>query len=158
MNYRTPRQEEKQINIRLRSAPINLTRTFRNYLHCSLLLFPNPARCTVFRSDEPPAKRGYLSLFITKSLKITSGNGSYPHSFIKNFLIVHNERLKRSLRMTEKLALFSKSKKHIPLKHNTLREAENFAIFPHTNSFFRKYAILRARKTPLFNTSETQIC
>lgn len=58
--------------------------------------------------------------------------------------------------MTENLTLYSKSKKHIHLKHNTLHKTENFTIFPHTNSFLRKYTILRAFRYRGFNILGSQ--
>ena len=42
--------------------------------------------------------------------------------------------------------------KHNLLRNNTLREPENFAVFPNEIPFPRKYAILRASGGADFNT------
>jgi len=69
----------------------------QNYLHFYLLLLPVTYRCTESRQHRLLTEPEFLAEMFTKIHEIVLQNVSDLLFFIRNFSIVHIERLKRSI-------------------------------------------------------------
>ncbi len=91
----TEHKHDTHFNSRSQSTLINLTHTILNYLHFYLLLLPVVAHCVFPCRHKTEEGTKNATNKNTKNLEFPLQNVPYPHSLIKNFLIVHIERLKR---------------------------------------------------------------
>ncbi len=91
----TEHKHDAHFNSRSQSTRINLTCTILNYLHFYLLLLPVVAHCVFPCRHKTEERTKNATNKNTKNLEFPLQNVPYPHSLIKNFLIVHIERLKR---------------------------------------------------------------
>jgi len=133
------------------SLPNILTRGKQNSLHCYVLLSSVAYAWLLWQQFSLLTILRNVMLTLTESPENRLENDMHQVFFITNSSAVHIERLKRSIGIAAFLVAYQITKKHNPLKNNTLHRRLKISFFADNFSKAPKYSILRALTAHGFN-------